>query len=107
MAYNTKSLENLNRGRPKKPKTILRAQIIELQEEFDSIAGNRFIEVINSLLTMALESPDEDIRLKASIYVTNRLLGMPTQHTENTTDIVINEDIEAAKALLLPQVKDA
>lgn len=58
---------------------------IYLEEHVDK-AKNRVVELINS--------EKEEIALRASDSVLNRALGMPTQRTENRTEVVtINLDL--------------
>lgn len=89
-----------NSGRKAGAKTILRKQLIELGQEFDSIVGDSFKDIISELLRLALESEDDNIRLKAASYLVNRILGMPQQKIDQTVEISESEEVAAARQML-------
>lgn len=87
-------------GRKIGAKTIFRMQLIELGEEFDTIVGQAFPDIVRKLVQLALTSPDENIQFKAATFLTNHIVGLPVQRIDQTVETSDSDEVSAARQLL-------
>lgn len=73
-----------NAGRKHGSKSVVRKEILELYNKYREEVHNRYDTLLENLFDLALNSDNDAVRLKATMYVFDRLLGRPTQSIQIT-----------------------